>query len=293
MTGGKWGFVDKTGKLVVPAVWDDAGEFQNIGTESTPVLRAVVSMEGKHGLIDTKGNLLGKPRWDRIDRFQKAGEDRWLATIHSGSLQGLIDGNGTIVSEPQWDAIVEFRDYKSARWIASATLDGKLGFLDAAGNVVVEPIGKSLGQPWRYPGLLVLKVETKDSDQLQDAVFLPDGTRLDPAALQGNIGLGGAQILKTAKGKSGLYSRTGTVLIEPRWDHMVWVAPGIVAAWTDSDGALIDTKGRVLFRDNADRCLARFHSPRAVGSPDIHKQGMVLIETPPVWGFATLTPPAP
>jgi hypothetical protein len=288
--------VDKTGKLVIPAVWDDAGEFQNIGTESTPVLRAVVSMEGKHGLIDTNGNLVGKPRWDRIDRFQKAGEDRSLATVHSDSLQGLIDGNGTVVSEPQWDAIGEFRDYKSACWIASATLDGKLGFLDAAGNVVVEPIGQSVVDPLRYPGLLVLKVEDKGTGGEKDACFLPDGTPIDPAALRGDLGFGGTQIFVNSKGKFGLYSHNGTVLVEPRWDHMGWVAPGIVAAWTNSDGALFDTKGRILFRDNATRRLARFGNPEQGErdhSPGMHGLGMVLIETPPVWGFATLTPPAP
>jgi hypothetical protein len=294
-TGGKWGFMDKTGKLVIPAVWDDAGEFENIGTESTPVLRAVVSVEGKHGLIDAKGNLIGKPRWDRIDRFQKAGEDRWLATVHSDSLQGLIDGNGTVVSGPQWDGIGEFRDYKSARWIASATLNGKVGFLDAAGKVVVEPIGKQQGFT-PYPGLLVLKVEDKGTGGQKDAYFLPDGTPINPATLRGNIGLGGTQILKTTKGKSGLYSHNGTVLVEPRWDHMGWVAPGIAAAWTNSNGALFDTKGRILFRDNATRRLVRFRSPEQGergASPYMHRHGMVLIETPPVWGYAKFQPPQP
>jgi hypothetical protein len=291
MTDGKWGFIDKTGKLVIPAIWDDAGDFQNIGTESAPLLRAIVTMDETQGLLDAKGNMIGKLRWDRIDRFQNVGQSRWLAIVHSGANQGFVDGNGTVVVEPEWEKIGEFRDYGSGRWLAEAHRNGKVGFLDATGRMVLEPMGKSVGQSWRYPGLLALKVETKDSDQLQDAVFLPDGTPINPAALRGNIGLGGTQILITSRGKSGLYSPTGTVLIEPRWDHMAWVAPGIVAAWTDSDGALLDTKGRVLFRDNATRRLARFHSPRAVGSPGMHKHGVVLIETPPVWGFATLTPP--
>ena len=310
-SGGKWGFVDKTGELVVPTVCDSVSRFQDIGNKKAAVLRAVVAIEENYGLIDNKGKWIMDPKWEQVGEYCKVGDGRWLATVSANGLCGLVDGNGTLVLEPQWEKIGAFKDYGSGRWIAEACQKGQVGFIDATGQTVVEPMGKPLEQSARYPGLLALQVEIEGSDKLQNAVFLPDGTRLEPLSLQGSLGSGGLQIRKSATGKSGLYSRSGTAIIEPLWDHMAWIAPDRLAAWTATKGALFDASGRTLLEDNATRRLARFndsdwhlqsgrsscescdfylaHHNRlcSTASPRMHKKGVVLIEAPPVWGYAS------
>jgi len=170
----------------------------------------------------------------------------------------------------------------------------KWGCIDSSGKTVIEPIGNSPAIfSSRIPGTLKFSVETQPSGEPQKQLFLADGSRIKPSAQGESMGLRGMRIVKTSNGKSALQSHTGEVLIAPRWDHMGWVAPGIVAVWTDTDGGLFDYKGNALFRDNGTRRIARFNSPRAVGSPNIHGQGVILIETPPLWGYAKFNPPVP
>jgi len=253
--GGKWGFIDKKSQLAVPAIWDSVENFQNVGTKSAPVLRAIASLDGRFGLIDKKGN--------------------WLL-------------------DPEWEKMTDFHEIEKGRWIANVMQGNKWGCIDSSGKTVIEPIGNSPAIfSSRIPGTLEFSVETQPSGEPQKQLFLADGSRIKPSAQGESMGLRGMRIVKTSNGKSALQSHTGEVLIAPRWDHMGWVAPGIVAAWTDTDGGLFDYKGNALFRDNGNRRIARFNSPRAVGSPDLHGQGVVLIETPPLWGYAKFNPPVP
>ena len=59
----KFGFIDKTGKLVIPAQFDDAEPFSK-GL-------AVVKIKGKYGFIDKAGKLVIPAKFDEVN-------PRWL-----------------------------------------------------------------------------------------------------------------------------------------------------------------------------------------------------------------------
>lgn len=60
---GKYGFVDKTGKVVVDYIYDDA-------TEQNPCGYAAVKKDGKWGSIDTKGTVVIEPTYN-LDNYLK------------------------------------------------------------------------------------------------------------------------------------------------------------------------------------------------------------------------------
>ena len=236
-SGGKWGFIDTTGRIVIPAEWDGVGNFRNEGTKDAPVLIADVNRGG------------------------------W-----ANGLWGCINSEGRIVIEPFCD--------RTPR-------DGTAGIIN-------------------------YYVRRTDNQGLQAVYFKPDGTPLDESAAmrmqmkaeleQARPATDGA-VIKTIRRKPGIYDTEGKVLlkpvfkcglydtedralIEPTWDKIAWVGPGSFAAWNKSDGGIFDTKGQAVFRDDAARRLARFGSWGGYESGNRYMQGLVLIEAPPVWGYA-------
>ena len=59
----KWGYIDKTGRLIIPFTFDLAMDF----SEGL----AVVEIEGKYGYIDKTGNFVIQPQFHRVGDFSE------------------------------------------------------------------------------------------------------------------------------------------------------------------------------------------------------------------------------
>lgn len=101
----KYGYIDQSGKLVIPVQFSSAEEFTKEG-------RALVSVGGlldgeglfgkmlgaKWTFIDTRGNpLMPYFRADEVGRFSEG-----LAAVKFNGLWGFINLKGEVVIEPQW-----------------------------------------------------------------------------------------------------------------------------------------------------------------------------------------------
>ena len=128
----KWGFIDNTGKEIVPPQYDDAGSFRE-GL-------AAVMVEGKWGFIDTTGKEIISPQYDNVYSFRNG-----LAMVMVGDADrpdvwdvfddqkwGYIDKTGTEVVPIEYDRVGEFHEGR-----ACVIKDGKLGFVDETGAVVI------------------------------------------------------------------------------------------------------------------------------------------------------------
>ena len=79
--GGKWGYIDKQGKMVVNPQFDVAHPFVDglaavrIGDEST----------GKWGYIDKQGKMVVNPQFDSTEPFAEG-----LAAVRNGDKWGYI-----------------------------------------------------------------------------------------------------------------------------------------------------------------------------------------------------------
>lgn len=102
--GDKWGFVDKTGKEVVPCKYDAVTEF----SESL----ARVSLNGKVGFIDKAGKEVTPLKYEYVDL--KKGLSEGLAGVKLNGKWGFVDKTGKEVIPLIYDAFVdEFSEGKA------------------------------------------------------------------------------------------------------------------------------------------------------------------------------------
>lgn len=242
--------------------------------------------------IDTAGRALGDASWEDAYNFSNG-----LAAVKSGGKWGFIDTTGRMVIPAEWDRVGNFENEgtkDAPDLIADVNRGGLWGCINREGRVVVEPCSDRIPQD-STPGLITFLVEQEGASGGRRRLhFSTDGTPLDESAVkqmrskseQARSETDGV-VIKTIGRKPGIYDTEDRALIELTWDKIAWVGPGLVAAWNKNDGGIFNTKGQAVFRDDAARRLARFGiDGYASGNRD--KQGLVLIEAPPVWGYAKL-----
>ncbi len=93
---GKWGYVDKTGKIIIEPKFDDADEF----SEGL----ANVTIGKKYGYIDKSGKIVITPQFEfSSNSYRCAYFSEGLACLERDGKIGFIDKTGKVVIEPQFD----------------------------------------------------------------------------------------------------------------------------------------------------------------------------------------------
>ena len=82
--GGKWGFIDRRGEVVVPCVWDEAQAFADA--------LAAVRRGEKWGFVNARGELALPRVWEVAFSF-----DGGIAKVRRGGKWGLIDVDGAAI----------------------------------------------------------------------------------------------------------------------------------------------------------------------------------------------------
>jgi hypothetical protein len=167
-TQGKWGFIDRQGKLVIGAQFD--GVQDSTGTSFFEGLAAVCvgkcafvqtdasgeksggryimheRFEGKWGYIDGSGRMVINPRFTAAGRFESgrapvSTKERWLDPPSYGNvLEGYIDRAGNLVISEQFDYAGNFdRESGLAVVCVGRGDDSRCGFIDVTGRFVINP----------------------------------------------------------------------------------------------------------------------------------------------------------
>jgi WG containing repeat len=129
--GGKWGFVDESGRFVIPPRFDSAQAFEADG-----LAVAAISEPGGggHGFIDKSGRFVVPPKYALL-RPYKGG----LAAFRAGSGVGAIDREGREVVPARFVTLGDFGDNGLAPANAGGyarTEDVRLGYVDRTGRFV-------------------------------------------------------------------------------------------------------------------------------------------------------------
>jgi hypothetical protein len=136
--GGKWGFIDKTGRLVIPL------QFDRVDRKGFSDGKALVESDGKWSFIDKTGKVV-------ITQQSKSDEPKhgiWWAhgfseglalmrgTVPGGtkSRLGFIDKTGKFAIEPRFEEAEDFSE-----GLAVVVAGEKHGYLDRTGRIVIEP----------------------------------------------------------------------------------------------------------------------------------------------------------
>ncbi len=115
----KWGFVDKTGKIVI------APQFSEVGIFSEGQC-SFKNGDRKWGYIDKKGNITINPQFDEADNYINGN-----AVVKTGGKSGVINAKGLYTVNPIYKTVMNDRS------ICLTELDGKWGWCDIEGKTII------------------------------------------------------------------------------------------------------------------------------------------------------------
>lgn len=101
---GKYGYIDRTGKIVIPAQWDYAEPFYHLNHIRAAVFRRTSPTEGEYAVIDRDGNIvLDYKKCDRIDPEAFYGQ---YILVHykqdDGQYVEVYTSDGKLVNTSKW-----------------------------------------------------------------------------------------------------------------------------------------------------------------------------------------------
>jgi hypothetical protein len=249
---GKWGFIDKQGALAIPARYEAAHDFA--------AGLARVKLQGKWGFIDKQGKLVGQPAFDEASEHQDG-----LARIMVAGKFGFVDLRGEVVIEPKLDYAGHFNSDRCLARVDTKKGDyfeQKFGYIDKSGKFVI---------PAKYG-------DTRDFSEGLAAVKVnsPFSSKQGPDNTWGYIDKTGAyvitpryyQVHEFSEGLAavspktlapfGYIDRTGKFVIEPQFDLRTGpFKNGIARVYTDRDFKTRDDHGYI---DRAGKFIWPFRS---------------------------------
>jgi hypothetical protein len=221
---GKFGYIDTTGNLVIPAQFDTAGPF----IEGL----AAVKLGNQFGYIDKTGKYAINPQFDQAGNFHDG-----LAAVHTDDGWGFIDKTGTYVIKPHFQSVStdgfsdglvgicegkcgyinrsgvftirqQFNSVASfADGLAAVQVGSKWGYVDTAGKIVINP---QFDQATMYSGgLAVVSVSGHVGTIDKRGKFV-----VNPGQFNIQLGPGDLQAVNSSDGM-GLISRDGKWVVKP------------------------------------------------------------------------------
>jgi TonB family protein len=128
----KYGYIDKTGKMVIPLMYDDAHKFSE-GLAAVWVSVDCPDLKvGCHlyGYIDKSGQMVLPLQYSGADNFSEG-----LARVEIGWKSGYIDKAGKMVIPLTYDAASDFSEGLAAVWV----IGQRYGYIDKTGKMVLPP----------------------------------------------------------------------------------------------------------------------------------------------------------
>jgi hypothetical protein len=119
-----YGYIDKNGKVVIPAKFGYAEEFhEGMAAVAKDFMRTA------WGYINQQGEYMIEPKFSAAGDFQEG-----LAHVRLGGKWGYIDKAGDMIIEPQFEQASPFSEE-----YALVKLNTKFGYIDKSGTVVISP----------------------------------------------------------------------------------------------------------------------------------------------------------
>jgi WG containing repeat len=260
---GKVGYIDKAGKIIIPARFDNAINF----SEGL----AAVEIDKKYGCIDVNGKIVIPPRFDYIDEFKNG-----LAEITLDRLEkGKIDKTGKIVTALSLPKPTPLSDNNRPSDMKPDVLtlvgkeDGKYGYEDGNKKMVI-PAQFDYGADTFVEDMAWVQVKNRIGYiNKQGKVIISPKFDYVSGGRTGNFDGGLARVCLNKK--CGYIDKTGKIVVQLKFDN---VAPKFRdgLAWVEVGDRLgyIDKSGKVVIP-------ARYGVPRKIkgvidGNVSLHKE---------------------
>jgi hypothetical protein len=213
---GKWGFMDRTGQIVIPPAFDDARDFFH-------GLAAVEMSEGHWGYIDEKGKLVISARFDEVRDFIEE-----LAPARIGRKWGYIDTSGRMAVEPRYQSAGEFHEglARVHLWAKVSCTSGDFTSDNAPSYAfhLLEDDQSDL------PGCFPQGGKFGYIDKTGKMIIAPNFF----VAQNFSEGLAAVRVEETAESKFGYIDRSGQMVIAPRFHQAGPFSEGLAAVETSA-----------------------------------------------------------
>lgn len=246
----KYGYIDHTGKIVIPAqfIWAEdfwrglgtvyvCGRYLSINSSGTllPLRIAVqghleIRREGKKvGFVDSQGRFKIRPKFDDALPFSGG-----FAAVQIGDKWGFIDAAGRQVIKPQFKAAYYFRE-------GVATAESE------SGSVLINPSGKVLASGYQF--LQLISDGRVPASRDGKAGYLDLGGKVViPFQYEETDSFSSGLAAVKKEGKWGFIDRNGQTVIPFKLDEAGPYASGLAPARIGSSTGFIDKSGRFSFQ---------------------------------------------
>jgi DNA-binding transcriptional regulator/RsmH inhibitor MraZ len=241
----KFGYIDTTGKMVIPQKFSEADPFHEH--------RARVMLEEgfQSGFIDTSGKIVIPVKYANTRSFS---EGLAAVQLQDHSYWGFIDLSGNMVIPPIFDDADDFSE-----GLAAVRIGDKVGYIDHTGKIVIPASFHLVSQfaeglapvlldhgPHKFgyidkTGRLVIPAAFDDADIFSEGLAR---VRVCPRSSCDHDSDGS----RAEKAKLGYIDATGKMVIPPRFREAESFSEGLAAVIADdnNEGLYINKKGEAV-----------------------------------------------
>lgn len=199
LEGIRYGYIDSSGKLIIPISFDSAQDFQENEL-------AIVRIDDKAGMIDEKGNYVIKLKYSDIQPFKEG-----RAIVIDNQKYKVIDESGKELFEND-NYISDFNGGRASFPIVEPGGQWKYGYINLQGKVVVEPQFLSAGS--FSDGKAVVQL----ADKKYGIIDLNGGIlKTFPYEQVTDISEGRLFFKEKSDGKFGLMDEKGQIIVAPKY----------------------------------------------------------------------------
>lgn len=249
---GLWGYADRSGELVIPAIYADAAAFSGgraavvvdesllQAEEDEPVLvfGAGVQSQRHGGFVDPSGEMVIEAHFAGVSSFSEG-----LAAVRLETLWGYVDESGAWTIDPRFVLARPF----SEGLAAAAEREGEVGFIDPTGEWAIEP---RFAEVYAFSeGLAPARAD----DGTWGFVRADGSWGIEPRFYWANRFADGLAPVKIGF-KWGYVDASGAVVIEPAFQRAESFSEGRAAVQdADDKWGYIDTAGEPVGESRWDR----------------------------------------
>jgi len=236
---GKYGYIDKTGKIIISPQFDMAYSFEEgLG---------LVKKGAMWGYIDNKGTMIIEPQFSDASPFSQG-----LASIKIGGDRGkwgYINKKGEIIINPKFDLSGSFSE-------GLAYADNS--FIDKTGHVVIHLIRESLGNVYSFTdrfseGLAPVVVTYRNSYKW--GFINKAGEMIIEPQFDSARSFSGGLARVWVGDKIGFINTSGKFVINPIFDAAFDFSEGLAPVRIEDKWGYIDNKGEIIINPKFDVAL--------------------------------------
>ena len=210
--GGKSGFIDRNGVLIIATDYDDCYTL-------TEGFRAV-RLKEKWGFIDRTGKQLVEPKYEEVHPFSDG-----LAAVKTKEKWGFIDRSGKLIINHSFEAANTFK-----QGFAAVKVGNKWGFIDNSGGIVAPPKFDHVADEFPDEGVMTVSMKDSDGTPRYGLVDYSGKIVAEPKYFElGEEFFEGLLRVESYGGEWGLIDRKGTVVVSSRFKHVKCLGGGLVA----------------------------------------------------------------